>query len=165
MFLPRYTVVHSRHTNTWSMEIAGVVVGDHGQYQCQAPTSTGVRTNSYWLRVRQPSLVILGSREKHVTLGDTIAMTCELRDSGENTEHLTWVHNNDLVRGQDRVTVSSTVIKSQPRNLSTRERKIFLSELKILKTKLTDSGNYSCSTSSLSSEATTLFVSPGRNIP
>ena len=35
-------------------------------------TMTGVRTLSSWLWVHQPSAAILGSREKHVDLGDSV---------------------------------------------------------------------------------------------
>ena len=34
---------------------------------------TGVRTLSSWLWVHQPSAAILGSREKHVDLGDSVS--------------------------------------------------------------------------------------------
>ena len=36
-------------------------------------TITGVRTLSSWLWVHQPSAAILGSREKHVDLGDSVS--------------------------------------------------------------------------------------------
>ena len=45
----------------------------------QAATSTGVRTLTSWLWVHQPRAAILGSREKHVNLGDSVVIICELR--------------------------------------------------------------------------------------
>ena len=57
---------------------------DHGKNaakirHAQAATSTGVRTLTSWLWVHQPRAAILGSREKHVNLGDSVVIICELR--------------------------------------------------------------------------------------
>ena len=157
----RYTVLHSVRTNVWTLEIRGVQGSEQGQYQCQAPTSAGVRTNSYSLMVRQPVVIILGSSEKHVSLGDSITMTCELRDSEVMPDHLSWYHNSEIIENPPGVLVTSTMNKSPAINVYDNNTKTLLSKLKIWKTKLKDSGNYSCASSSISSEDITLFVSAG----
>ena len=70
---------------------------DQGEYQCQAATSTGVRTVEYWLQVHKPRAVILGSREKHVILGDSVTITCELRESVSEPEAVFWYHNHSII--------------------------------------------------------------------
>ena len=47
----------------------------------QASTASGVKTLTSHLLVNRPSASILGSREKHVNLGDPVTITCELRDT------------------------------------------------------------------------------------
>ena len=42
-----------------------------------------MRTLSLWLTVTSPRAAILGSRDKHVSLGDSLTITCELRQMEE----------------------------------------------------------------------------------
>ena len=93
----RYQVLHSPHRAVWTLQIRGVMARDQGEYQCQAATSTGVRTVEYWLQVHKPRAVILGSREKHVNLGDSITISCELRDSVSEPEAVFWYHNHSMI--------------------------------------------------------------------
>ena len=50
----RYSVIHSTSSKVLALKIQGLQPSDQGE--CQTPTSTGVRTNSYWPQVRQPML-------------------------------------------------------------------------------------------------------------
>ena len=81
----------------------------------QAATSTGVRTLTSWLWVHQPRAgddgaegddgdegdedvhqhraAILGSREKHVNLGDSVVIICELRCSIVTN----FVHDHQII--------------------------------------------------------------------
>ena len=45
---------------------------------------------------------ILGSREKHVKAGDSITLTCELRDNVGKPEFVFWYHNNTMINFQVR---------------------------------------------------------------
>ena len=40
---------------------------------------------------------IFGSTEKHVTPGERIIITFELRDSAVQQEYLSWYHNSELI--------------------------------------------------------------------
>ena len=63
----------------------------------QASTSSGVKTLTSWLWVNKPSASILGSREKHVTLGASVTITCELRDTVRAPQYVFWYHNNTMI--------------------------------------------------------------------
>ena len=56
----------------------------------QAATTTGIRTLVSRLSVTQPRATILGSREKHVNLGDAVTISCELRDNVGTPEFVFW---------------------------------------------------------------------------
>ena len=157
----RYSVNHSTSSKVWALKIQGVKPSDQGEYQCQAATSTGVRTNSYWLYVRQPMVNILGSTVKHVSLGDSIIMTCELRDSALQPDYLSWYHNSELISNISGLTFRSTLTKRPPSSLPFSTTVTLISKLKIRATKLDHSGNYSCGSSNFSSEDIILFVSTG----
>jgi hypothetical protein len=43
---------------------------------------------------------ILGSREKHVKAGDSIILTCELRENVGKPEFVFWYHNNTMINFQ-----------------------------------------------------------------
>ena len=56
----------------------------------QAATTTGIRTLMTRLAVTRPRATILGSREKHVQLGDSVTVSCELRDNVGTPEFVFW---------------------------------------------------------------------------
>ena len=56
----------------------------------QAATTTGIRTLVTRLAVTRPRATILGSREKHVQLGDSVTVSCELRDNVGTPEFVFW---------------------------------------------------------------------------
>ena len=86
----RFSMVHSPQGAEWTLRILRVEPQDQGGYQCQAATGSGVRTLSSWLWVHQPRAAILGSREKHVDLGDSVTLTCELRDNVGQPQFVFW---------------------------------------------------------------------------
>ena len=76
----------------------------------QAATRTGVRTLSLWLRVTSPRAAILGSRDKHVSLGDSLTITCELRQMEEAPDFVFWYHNNTMINYHQHVSVITTTL-------------------------------------------------------
>ena len=56
----------------------------------QAATTTGIRTLVTRLTVSQPRATVLGSREKHVNLGDRVTISCELQDNVGAPEFVFW---------------------------------------------------------------------------
>ena len=86
----RFSVLHGQDSSEWSLMITGVQSRDQGEYQCQAATTTGIRTLVTSLVVTQPRATILGSREKHVNLRDSVQISCELRDNVGAPEFVFW---------------------------------------------------------------------------
>ena len=86
----RFSVLHGQDSSEWSLMITGVQTRDMGEYQCQAATTTGIRTLVTRLAVTRPRATILGSREKHVNLKDAVRISCELRDNVGPPEFVFW---------------------------------------------------------------------------
>jgi len=113
----RIDMIHSAEGSEWTLRIHRVVEDDQGGYQCQAATSSGVRTLSSWLWVHQPRAAILGSREKHVDLGDSITLACELRDNVGTPEFVFWYHNATMINFLPGITVITDIIGPDPTSL------------------------------------------------
>ena len=86
----RFSLLHALGGAEWTLQIQAVKHEDQGGYQCQAATASGVRTLTSWLWVNKPSASILGSREKHVNIGNSVTITCELRDKVKEPEFIFW---------------------------------------------------------------------------
>ena len=157
----RYLVLHHPTSSVWTLIIKGVQEQDEGEYLCQAATSTGVRTIRYWLEVHRPRAAILGSREKHVTLGQSITITCELRDTVTEPEAVFWYHNQAMVNHVPGISVTTSMIGPDPDSLWVAPPNTTVSMLTIMKTKARHTGNYTCAPTLASSDTARLFVSQG----
>ena len=91
--LSRFRLLHPPGGSEWTLELRSVRQRDEGGYQCQAATPDGVKTLSSWLWVNRPAAAILGGREKHVSLGDSVTFTCELRGTLQPPQFVFWYHN------------------------------------------------------------------------
>ena len=158
----RYKVLHSPRNSVWTLQIRGVLARDEGQYQCQAATSTGVRTREYWLEVHRPRAVILGSIEKHVNLGESITISCELRDSVTEPEAVFWYHDHSMINFLHGMSVSTTMIGPEPDSLWIAPPNTTVSRLTIAKTGTGHAGNYTCAPTLAVSDSIRLFVLQGR---
>ena len=157
----RFTVLHKPGGNEWTLQISGVQARDQGEYQCQAATTTGIRTISSWLRVTQPRASILGSREKHVNLGDSVTISCELRNSVGTPEFVFWYHNSTMVNFQPGVSVSTHLLGPDPDALWVAPPNTTVPTLQIISTKPEHAGNYTCAPPHSSSDSVRLYVSSG----
>ena len=83
-------MLHGQDSSEWSLMITGVQSRDQGEYQCQAATTTGITSLVTRLLVTQPTAAILGSREKHVNLGDSVQISCQLTDSLGAPDFVFW---------------------------------------------------------------------------
>ena len=158
----RYSVHHSRYRSVWTLQIRVVQLQDQGEYMCQAATSTGLRTISYWLVVHTPRAAILGSREKHVTLRDSITLSCELRDSVAQPEFVFWYHNHVMTNHLPGITVTTSVIGPDPDSLWVAQPNTTVSRLTISQTRHHHTGNYTCAPTLAMSDSVRLFVSQGK---
>ena len=154
-------MLHKPGGNEWTLQISGVQARDQGEYQCQAATTTGIRTISSWLRVTQPRASILGSREKHVNLGDSVTISCELRDSVGTPEFVFWYHNSTMVNFLPGVSVSTHLLGPDPDALWVAPPNTTVSTLLIFSTKPEHAGNYTCAPPHSSSDSVRLYVSSG----
>ena len=96
----------------WTLQIRGVQPRDQGEYQCQAATSTGVRTMEYWLQVHKPRSAILGSRENHVNLGDSNTISCV-----SEPEAVFWYHKDSMINYLPGMVVITSMIGPDPDSL------------------------------------------------
>ena len=127
----------------------------------QAATGSGVKTLTSWLWVNKPSASILGSREKHVTLGDSVTISCELRDTVVAPQYVFWYHNNNMINFQPGVTVVTVVLGQDSDSLWVAPPNTTVSRLTIARTELADSGNYTCAPNLATADTVKLFVSTG----
>ena len=158
----RYTVLHSPNRAIWTLQIRGVEERDEGEYQCQAATSTGLRTIKYWLEGHKPRAAILGSRDKHVNLGHSISITCELRDSVAQPEAVFWYHNHSMINFQPGISVTTSLTGPNPDSLWVAPPNTTVSRLVISKTWSRHTGNYTCAPTLAVSDTIRLTVSKGR---
>ena len=83
-------MLHGQDSSEWSLMITGVESRDQGEYQCQAATTTGITSLVISLLVTQPRATILGSQEKHVNLGDSVQISCQLTDNTAAPYFVFW---------------------------------------------------------------------------
>ncbi|XP_061503626.1 uncharacterized protein LOC1276929 isoform X1 [Anopheles gambiae] len=72
----RFAILHTPGSNTWTLQIKFVQRRDHGTYECQVSTPTGIISHFVNLQVVVPEAFILGSGELHVDMGSTINLVC-----------------------------------------------------------------------------------------
>ena len=161
----RFSVVHRRGSNDWSLQIVSVQPRDEGEYQCQVATVTGVRTLSAHLSVARPHASILGSRDKHVEQGGRVTLTCELRDSPARPEFVFWFLNNTMVNFLGPGTsVHTSVVNKDTVSLWVPEPNTTVSNLFIHKVESKHQGNYTCAPSNSKPDSIRLFVSKGKAV-
>jgi len=155
----RFSLLHSPGGSEWTLKIQSVKPRDQGGYQCQAATPSGVRTLSSWLWVNKPTASILGSREKHVNLGDSVTITCELRDNVGQPEFVFWYHNSSMINFQPGVTVSTSILGPDTESLWVAPPNTTVSKLTIEQTRQDHAGNYTCAPSNMLSDTIRLSIS------
>merc|ERR1712243_83565 len=149
----------------WTLQIRGTQHRDAGRYQCQAATSTGVRTITSQLWVHQPKAAILGSREKHVSLGDSLVIKCELQDLVGKPEFVFWYHNNTMINFQSGVSVVTSIIDQDSTSLWVAPPNTTVSRLRIDRTRPDHAGNYTCAPPHTVSDSIRLYVSTDSGNP
>ena len=129
----------------------------------QAATGSGVKTLTSWLWVNKPSASILGSREKHVNLGDSVTISCELRDTVVAPQYVFWYHNNNMINFQPGVTVVTVVLGQDSDSLWVAPPNTTVARLTISQTKLEDAGNYTCAPENMVQDTVRLSISKGKH--
>jgi len=155
----RFSLLHSQGGSEWTLQIKSVNHKDQGGYQCQAATTSGVRTLTSWLWVNKPSVSILGSREKHVNIGNSVTITCQLMNNVKEPEYVFWYHNDSMINYQPGVTVQTSIAEPDPDSLWVAPPNTTVSKLTIANTQPKHAGNYTCAPSNSDSDSIRLSLS------
>ncbi|XP_037731813.1 lachesin isoform X3 [Drosophila suzukii] len=151
----RFAILHTPGSNMWTLQIKFVQRRDHGMYECQVSTPTGIISHFVNLQVVVPEAFILGSGELHVDMGSTINLVCIIEKSPTPPQYVYWQKNDRLINYVD--SRRDITIETTP-GLRTQSRLI------IREPQITDSGNYSCSASNTEPASIYVFVSKGDNM-
>ena len=122
-----------------------------------------MKTLTSWLWVNKPSASILGSREKHVNLGDSVTMSCELRDTVVAPQYVFWYHNNNMINFQPGVSVVTLVLGQDTDSLWVAPPNTTVARLTISQTRLEDAGNYTCAPENMVQDTVRLSISKGKH--
>ena len=122
-----------------------------------------MKTLTSWLWVNKPSASILGSREKHVNLGDSVTISCELRDTVVAPQYVFWYHNNNMINFQPGVSVVTVVLGQDSDSLWVAPPNTTVARLSISQTRLEDAGNYTCAPENMVQDTVRLSISKGKH--
>ena len=115
----------------------------------------------YWLQVHKPRAAILGSREKHVNLGDSVTISCELRDSVSEPEAVFWYHKDSMINYLPGMVVITSMIGPDPDSLWVAPPNTTVSRLTIAKAETAHGGKYTCAPTLADRDSVRLFVIQG----
>ncbi|KAL9913889.1 hemicentin-2 isoform X3 [Glossina fuscipes] len=151
----RFAILHTPGSNMWTLQIKFVQRRDHGMYECQVSTPTGIISHFVNLQVVVPEAFILGSGELHVDMGSTINLVCIIEKSPTPPQYVYWQKNDRLINYYDSRRDISIETTPGPRTQS---------RLIIREPQISDSGNYTCSASNTEPASIYVFVSKGDNM-
>ncbi|XP_034195858.2 neurotrimin isoform X2 [Osmia lignaria lignaria] len=155
MFIPdeRFQALFVDASDTWTLQVKYVQARDEGEYECQISTDPK-KSHIIKLNVVVPKIEIIGDRDMYVKTGSTVAIRCVIKQSLEGPFYVFWYHEGDRV------------LDYQLNKIDIQTEKIdhdTVSSLVIHKAKREDSGNYTCSPSSLDSASVQLHVLNGEH--
>ncbi|XP_059610446.1 uncharacterized protein LOC132257520 isoform X1 [Phlebotomus argentipes] len=128
----RFSAIHPLDSEDWTLQIKFVTTTDAGVYECQVSTHPPISIFTH-LHVVEARAEIAGPQEKYLKPGSTLRLVCRVLQSTEPPLYLFWYHNNRMINYDSHRGV----------NVSTDADNRH-SELLILQTSLSYSGNYSC---------------------
>lgn len=130
----RFRAKHKVLSEDYLLQISPVQRSDSGLYECQISTSP-VMSHIVHLTVTEPLTQIIGSPDIYVEEGDTMNLTCVVKDSPEPPQFIFWYHDqSEISYDSPRGGVSQITEKGSTTS----------SFLLIQHSKLSDSGSYSC---------------------
>jgi len=169
----RFSIVRSRLSEDWTLQIKYSQARDAGLYECQVSTQPH-RSQFFQLNVVEnhrpvgdqgraataskssrgvPKAVILGGPEFHVDVGSHVNLTCIVQYSPEPPEYVFWQHHDKVLSHDSaRGGVAIVTDKSNP---------VTSTSLLLRQVRLSDSGKYSCNPSNADPASVTLHVLQG----
>jgi len=149
----RFRAIHQVLSQDYLLEISPVKASDGGLYECQIST-TPIMSHYVYLFVTDPQTTILGGPALYFSEGDTINITCLVKDSPEPPNSMHWYHGDKIIS------------YSSPRggiSQITEKGDTTASFLIIQGATSGDSGEYTCSPSNGNKAYTTLHVIQGKD--
>ncbi|XP_076052684.1 uncharacterized protein LOC143032116 [Oratosquilla oratoria] len=151
----RFTVLHPRDSEDWTLQIKYTTIRDNGTYECQLSTGTGVTSQFVNMRVVQPLAVIL-SGDLHVQRGSTIRLECTIKQQSPNpSSYIFWYHDYNMLNYDTRRGGINVTTRPGPRET--------YSILTVSDAREADSGNYTCSAPNTRPASVSVFVYDGDN--
>ncbi|XP_065566165.1 zwei Ig domain protein zig-8-like isoform X3 [Artemia franciscana] len=147
----RFTALHHRHNDEWTLQIKYCQARDSGLYECQINTQPH-RSLFVNLNVIVPKATILGGPDVHVDHGSRINLTCIIQYSPEPPAYVFWYHHDQVLS------------LDSPRggiSILTEKGPITTSSLLIQKARVSDTGKYSCSPSNADVSSVNVHVLNG----
>jgi len=130
----RFRAIHQVLSEDYLLEISTIKASDGGLYECQIST-TPIMSHYVYLQVSDPQTTILGGPDIYFEEGDTMNITCLVKDSPEPPQFIFWYH------------MEQAISYASPRggiSQITEKGDITASFLLIQKASSTDAGLYSC---------------------
>ncbi|XP_054009240.1 zwei Ig domain protein zig-8-like, partial [Hylaeus anthracinus] len=155
MFIPdeRFQAIFVGAVDSWTLQVKYVQERDEGEYECQISTDPK-KSHIIKLTIVVPKIEIIGDRDMYVKTGSTVAIRCMIKQSLEGPFYVFWYHEGDRVLDNQ---LGKIDIQTERINNDT------ISSLEIRNARPEDSGNYTCSPSSLDSASVQLHVLNGEH--
>ncbi|XP_042882882.1 uncharacterized protein LOC122259948 isoform X1 [Penaeus japonicus] len=145
----RFTALHAEGSPDWVLKITYPQTRDSGIYECQVSTEPKI-SRFYTLNVVESVAVIEGSRDIHMSAGNTLNLTCSTTVRGDLPTYFYWYHNDKVVQytGKKDVSVHTADGRTQlvVRDVGARH-----------------SGNYTCAPENAAPATVTVFVLSGEH--
>ncbi|XP_043257906.1 zwei Ig domain protein zig-8-like [Colletes gigas] len=155
MFVPdeRFQALFVDAVDSWTLQVKYVQQRDEGEYECQISTDPK-KSHIIKLNIVVPKIEIIGDRDMYVKTGSTVAIRCMIKQSLEGPFYVFWYHEGNRILDKQ---LGKIDIQTERINNDT------ISSLEIHNAKTEDSGNYTCSPSSLDSASVQLHVLNGEH--
>ncbi|XP_057368316.1 fibroblast growth factor receptor-like 1 isoform X2 [Daphnia carinata] len=148
----RFSIVKTRPSEDWTLQIKFTQARDAGLYECQISTQPH-RSQFIRLNVVAPKAVILGGPEFHVDVGSHVNLTCIVQYSPEPPEYVFWHHHDQELR-HDSSRGGVAIVTDKTNQVTS-------TSLLLRQVRLSDSGKYSCTPSNADPASVTLHVLQG----
>lgn len=144
----RFEVLHTPHTEEWTLKIRYAQKKDSGIYECQISTTPPVGHPLY-LTVVEPVTEIAGGPDLFINKDSTINLTCLVKYAPEPPSAMIWSHNHEAINFDSPRGGISLVTEKGP---------VTSSRLLIQKAIERDSGLYTCSPSNTYSNSVRVHI-------
>lgn len=147
----RFSMIHFEETEDWQLQIKFVQLRDAGFYECAVSSHPSI-SMFVQLDVSVSRAEISGPSEKYLKPGSTLKLTCRVYENIDPPLFLFWYHNTRMINYDSHLGINVTI------DLDNK-----YSELLIVQTGVTHSGNYTCLPSNAAPASTFVHIFNGEN--